>query len=61
MYALYALWYVENTNFDIYYGLGMGPIFTHAIADDEMDYLKADFEAAIMTPVINWWETSHNH
>lgn len=47
--------------YDVYYGVGMGPIFTHAIADDEVDYLKADFEAAIMTPVINWWETSHNY
>ena len=47
--------------YDINYGLGLGPIFTHVISDDEIDYLKTDFEAAIMTPVINWWETSHNH
>ena len=45
--------------YDVNYGLGYGPIFTQAISDDEADYLKADFEAAIMTPVIDWWETSH--
>lgn len=43
---------VYNTTWDC----GVEPIFEHYITNEDLDKLKVDFETAIMTPIINWWE-----
>lgn len=43
---------VYNTTWDF----GVDPIFEHYILNEEIDKLNVDFETAIMTPIINWWE-----
>lgn len=48
---------IYNTTYDF----GIDPIYTHIIRDNELDNLNVDFETAIMTPVIDWWETVCNH
>lgn len=32
------------------------PAYEHFISDFELANLRVDFETAIMTPIINWWE-----
>lgn len=34
------------------------PCYRHFYSDFEIDNLVIDFEAAIMTPIISWWEES---
>ena len=42
--------------FNTTYDFGVDPIFEHRILDSELDCLNVDFETAIMTPIINWWD-----
>lgn len=43
---------IYNTTFDC----GVEPIFKHYITDETINKLLVDFETAIMTPILNWWE-----
>lgn len=43
---------VYNTTWDS----GYEPIHEHFISDFEIEHLRVDFETAIMTPIVNWWE-----
>lgn len=49
-------WMVQifNTTFD----LGT-PIFEYKMTAEELDQLNVDFETALMTPVVNWWDNRH--
>lgn len=42
--------------YDTTYDSGFEPVFEHYITDFELDALNVDFETAIITPVINWFE-----
>lgn len=43
---------VYNTTYDS----GFESIFEHYILDEEMENLNVNFETAIITPIINWYE-----
>lgn len=45
---------VFNQTFDFY-----TPIFEYKMLANELDNLNVDFETALMTPVVNWWDNRH--
>lgn len=49
-------WMIQifNTTFDL-----CTPIFEYKMTAEELDNLNVDFETALMTPVVNWWDNRH--
>lgn len=49
-----GVWKIEIYNTT--YASRLEPVFIYYIGDETMDTLLVDFETAIMTPIIDWWE-----
>lgn len=47
---------IYNTTYD----MGIKPVYERFMQDIIVDRLNVDFETAIMTPIIKWWEDVEN-
>lgn len=45
---------VFNNTFDL-----CTPIFEYTMTAEELDKLNVDFETALITPIVNWWDNRH--
>lgn len=51
-----SYWIIQifNNTFDL-----CTPIFEYKMTAKELDNINVDFETALMTPVVNWWDNRH--